>query len=108
MASLDDEQPPWLAEDGVAPLVQAYEARIRELRSQNNSQAKSLLELRHELDAVVQVWKFPMLMLYVMLRYVTFMSLSQENDNLRADLKLATEKLMSQVKALTNAGCCHF
>ena len=101
MASLDDERPPWLAEDGVAPLVQAYEARIRELRSQNNSQAKSLLELRHELDGVVQVCESsPCYCCSICLNGFMFLSLSQENDNLRADLKLATEKLMSQVRAL--------
>lgn len=51
-----DEQPPWLDSEKLAPVIQAYEARIAELRGQNAAQAKAMLELRQRMDKLVEVW----------------------------------------------------
>lgn len=51
----EDETPPWMSDDKLAPLFESYEARIRELKLQNGAQTKTAIELRSKLEELVQV-----------------------------------------------------
>jgi hypothetical protein len=47
--------PPWLAEEFTTPLMQSYEARIRELESANAQHVEANAMLRKEYDVLAAV-----------------------------------------------------
>ena len=55
------DEAPWLDEDKMSPLIQAYEARIRELTQQAAMQAKANADLKRDLESLITVSEKPTL-----------------------------------------------
>ena len=48
--------PPWLGEDAVAPLVEAYETRIKDLEAANKAHAERLSFMKSRMETLLEVW----------------------------------------------------
>ncbi len=54
-----DNEPPWMMEDLTSPLIQKYEARVRELETANIRHADAVEALRKQVEALTMVTVSP-------------------------------------------------